>query len=41
MCENFEIIGDVRGTGLFYGIEIVKDKESREPSREYAENFSN
>lgn len=26
------MVGDVRGTGLFIGIELVKSKESREPA---------
>jgi len=30
-AESIEIIGDVRGQGLMIGIEMVKDKESREP----------
>lgn len=29
MKEKYEIIGDVRGTGLFIGVEIVKDKKSK------------
>src|SRR3712207_3588495 len=27
---DLPIVGDVRGEGFFYGIELVKDKESRE-----------
>jgi len=27
---DLPIIGDIRGTGFFYGIELVKDKETRE-----------
>jgi len=30
LADKFEIIGDVRGTGLLLGIELVKDRESRE-----------
>ena len=29
--ENYGVIGDIRGPGLFIGVELVKDKESREP----------
>jgi len=30
MRERYEIVGDVRGKGLFIGVEIVKDKKSKE-----------
>lgn len=30
--KEFDIVGDVRGTGLFIGIELVKSKECREPA---------
>ena len=30
--DRYEIVGDVRGIGLFLGIEIVRDKTSREPA---------
>ena len=29
--DKYEIIGDVRGFGLLQGVELVKDRESREP----------
>lgn len=32
LTKDFEMVGDVRGTGLFIGIELVKSKESREPA---------
>lgn len=32
LMKEFELVGDVRGTGLFIGIELVKSKEGREPA---------
>ena len=32
MSEEFEIIGDIRGPGLFIGIELVKDRKTKEPA---------
>ena len=32
--ERFDVIGDVRGKGLFLGIEIVESKESKKPAVE-------
>ena len=29
--DKYEIVGDVRGKGLFVGAELVKDRQSREP----------
>lgn len=29
LAENSELIGDVRGKGLFYGLEIVSERETR------------
>ena len=34
--QRYECIGDVRGRGLLLGVEIVKDRESRNPDRELA-----
>lgn len=36
MHYDFDIIGDVRGMGLFVGIELVKNREKREPDTKSA-----
>jgi 4-aminobutyrate aminotransferase-like enzyme len=37
-CES---VGDVRGSGLYIGVDIVKDRQTREPDRETAERIVN
>ena len=41
MRENniFQIIGDVRGRGMFFGIDLVKNRETREPHPVAAEHI--
>jgi hypothetical protein len=34
--ERYSVIGDVRGLGLYLGIEFVLDRESKQPARELA-----
>ncbi|HML27933.1 MAG TPA: aminotransferase class III-fold pyridoxal phosphate-dependent enzyme [Hyphomicrobium sp.] len=34
-------VGDVRGSGLYIGVDIVKDRQTREPDRETAEKIVN
>jgi len=34
MKEEHELIGDIRGKGLMIGVELVKDRETREPASE-------
>ncbi|KYH37816.1 MAG: 4-aminobutyrate aminotransferase [Candidatus Bathyarchaeota archaeon B23] len=33
MMEAYELIGDVRGKGLLIGVDLVRDRERREPAR--------
>ena len=39
MQKNYEIIGDIRGPGLMIGIELVKNRTTKEPAREEAHKF--
>lgn len=39
--DKHEIIGDVRGTGLFIGIELVRNRETKEGASQEAEMISN
>jgi len=39
LAERFELIGDIRGPGLMVGVELVKNRQTREPAREEATRF--
>jgi len=41
LMDQFEIIGDVRGPGLFIGFELVKDRFTREPATKEASYLAN
>ena len=41
LAERHEAIGDVRGLGLFVGIELVRDRETREPDAALARELAN
>jgi 4-aminobutyrate aminotransferase-like enzyme len=36
IAERFEVIGDVRGSGLFIGVELVTDHDTRTPNESLA-----
>ena len=41
LVDQYEIVGDVRGSGLFLGVELVRDRETREPAGEEASFVAN
>jgi 4-aminobutyrate aminotransferase-like enzyme len=41
IAGRHEAIGDVRGLGLFVGIELVRDRETREPDAALARELAN
>ena len=41
IAEKHTAIGDIRGTGLFIAVELVKDKESREPATAFTADVVN
>ena len=41
LIDKFPLVGDVRGLGLFMGIELVTDREKLNPAGEYALYISN
>merc|ERR1719187_885484 len=37
--EKYQIIGDVRGRGMFVGVDLVKDRKTREPDTAAAQHI--
>lgn len=41
LAQKYEAIGDVRGSGMVFGAEFVRDRQSREPAAEYTDRVVN
>ncbi|MEP7087074.1 MAG: aminotransferase class III-fold pyridoxal phosphate-dependent enzyme, partial [Gemmatimonadota bacterium] len=41
LVERYPIVGDVRGSGLFWGVELVRDRETLEPASAEASFVAN
>lgn len=41
LADRHELIGDIRGSGLFIGVDLVTDRESRAPATSAARNLTN
>jgi hypothetical protein len=41
LMDRYAIVGDARGSGLFLGVELVRDRETLEPAAEEASFISN
>ncbi|SLN72565.1 5-aminovalerate aminotransferase DavT [Falsiruegeria litorea R37] len=41
LAEKHEVIGDVRGSGLIFGAEMVTDRDSKDPASDYTDRVIN
>lgn len=41
LADRFDVIGDVRGLGAMVGMELVVDRETKEPAKELTERIAN
>ena len=41
LAERHECIGDVRGSGLFFGADLVLDRETKEPATAFTKRVAN
>lgn len=41
LAQDYSVVGDVRGIGLFLGLELVTDRETREPATDAAAHVMN
>lgn len=41
LAQKHDVIGDIRGSGLFFGAELVLDKQTKSPATDYATRVAN
>jgi len=39
MAKRHKLVGDVRGLGLFWTVELVKNRQTKEPFRRFTEKY--
>jgi 4-aminobutyrate aminotransferase-like enzyme len=41
LSQKYDVIGDVRGSGLIFGAEMVQDRDTKAPATDFADRVIN